>query len=92
MFGISTSKMFYTFDNRVGDGFSLELHSLIIPEHLCLSSGLSLTEKRKHFISSSLKGFFFPVIEAVKNATEIKFIDWWRSCLSTSIYPFIYSD
>lgn len=51
--------MFCSFDNRVGDGFSLEPHSLIIPEHLRHSSGLSCTEKRKHFISLTLTGFFF---------------------------------
>lgn len=32
------------------------------------------------------------MIEAVKSATEIKFIDWWGSCLSASIYPFSYRD
>lgn len=32
-------------------------------------------------------GFFFPVIEAVKTATQIKFIDSWRSCLCLKL-PF----
>lgn len=46
----------------------------------------------KTFYKLIYNRIFFPVIEAVKNATEIKFIDTWRCCLSTSIYPFSYRD
>lgn len=85
--------MFCSFDNGVGDDLSLEPHSLINPEHLLLSSGLSRTEKnrKKHdkLISDRI---FFPLMGAVRTTTEIKFIDWWRICLSACVYPFSYRD
>lgn len=43
-------------------------------------------------ICSSLIGFFPPLMGAVKTTTEIKFIDWWRNCLSACVYPFGHRD